>query len=182
MPPTRLLRDLQAMESRAAAAAGRPPGEAPAPLLGQLDAVSAWVHRRTRDIHLAEDIVQDTALIAITRGDSLREPERFRAWLFRVAQRRMADQRRRRAREEPLGAEPLSPATGADAGAEADRLRRRVLAALRELPDFLRRPIRLHYLKGQSLREIAARLETSVSSVKTRLYRARKALRDGGML
>ena len=55
--------------------------------------------------------------------------------------------------------------------------RRQVREAVRRLPLFLRRPVRLHYYQGRSLREVARRLETSVNGIKSRLYRARHILK-----
>jgi RNA polymerase sigma-70 factor (ECF subfamily) len=142
--------------------------------------VMEWCLKRTRDPHLSEDVVQDTAVIALTRLGTLRDPARLRGWLFRIARRKIATAMRERGRVEALRFEPFEESAPPD-----DRGRRDLLAAslrrtVRGLPTFLRRPLRLHYLKGEPLREIAARLETTVSSVKTRLYRARKALRQGG--
>jgi len=50
-------------------------------------------------------------------------------------------------------------------------------AAIDALPEKLRTPLLLHYMEGFSEREIAGVLGIPVTTVKSRLYRARKALR-----
>ena len=49
---------------------------------------------------------------------------------------------------------------------------------LRKLPLFLRRPMRMHHLKGQPIGEIAKTLDTTVNGIKARLYRGRRMLRE----
>ena len=148
-------------------------------LIAHLEDLRRWCRRRSRDSHLAEDVAQETVLIALTRLATLRDPNRVRGWLFRVAQRRMADEMRRRRVELPLTCEPAAPAPTPP----PDRSRAvAVRQALRRLPPFLRRPVRMHYLKGQPIREIALELETTVNGVKARLYRARRMLREEATL
>ena len=148
-------------------------------LIEHLEDLRRWCRRRSRDVHLADDVAQETALIALTRLSTLRDPDRVRGWLFRVAQRRMADEVRRRRALLPLTHEPPAPPPYQP----ADRSRAAaVRRALRTLPLFLRRPMRMHYLKGQPIREIAATLDTTVNGIKARLYRARRLLREEATL
>jgi len=148
-------------------------------LIEHLEDVRRWCRRRSRDVHLADDVAQETALIALTRLSTLRDPDRVRGWLFRVAQRRMADEVRRRRALLPLTHEPPAPLPYQP----VDRSRATaVRRALRTLPLFLRRPMRMHYLKGQPIREIAATLDTTINGIKARLYRARRLLRDEATL
>jgi len=144
-------------------------------LIDHLDDLRRWCRRRSRDSHLADDVAQETALIALTHLDTLRDPDRVRGWLYRVAQRRMADEIRRRRAERPLTYEPLAPPPkpARDRGRAAE-----VRRSLRKLPLFLRRPMRMHYLKGQPIGEIAKTLDTTVNGVKARLYRGRRMLRE----
>jgi RNA polymerase sigma factor (sigma-70 family) len=145
--------------------------------LGHLDDIRLWCLARIRDSHLAEDVAQETALAALTRLDSLRDPERLRGWMFRVAQRRLADEARRRRHEVPICEEMLrtsvtDPAVCREAG-EPPRAR----LSLKKLPAFLRRPVNRHYIEGRPVRGGAAQLATTVNAVKARLYRARRILR-----
>ena len=148
-------------------------------LIEHLEELRRWCRRRSRDSHLADDVAQETVLIALTNIHSLRDPDRLRAWLFRVAQRRMADAVRRRPVVLPLTCDPPAPPPSS----AADRNRAAaVVRALRRLPLFLRRPMRMHYLNGRPIREIARQLDTTVNGVKARLYRARRLLREEATL
>ncbi|MHC4973762.1 MAG: RNA polymerase sigma factor [Planctomycetota bacterium] len=142
-----------------------------------LEDVRAWCLIRSGDPHLAEDIMQETALAALRQLPTLRDPERLRGWLFRIAQRRLADAARTRPVEVPLTVEPPAPAADGPPCTDAQKLRL-ARRAMRRLPLFLRKPVRLHYLQGRPLREVAHRLDTTVNGVKARLYRARRLMRE----
>jgi len=144
-------------------------------LLDHLEDVRAWCLQRSGDPHLAEDVTQETALTALLHWEDLREPGRLRGWLFRIARSRLSDASRR-PRELPLTMEPTAPAYRTEAS-ELGRVKQ-LNRALRRLPTFLRKPVRLHYLHGHSLREVARSLCTTVNGVKSRLYRARQALKE----
>jgi RNA polymerase sigma-70 factor (ECF subfamily) len=146
-------------------------------LLDHLEDLRRWCRQRSADPHLAEDIAQETILTALTHLDSIRDRARLRGWLFRVAQRRLADEARRRRGELQLTVEPTAPPAPPGEPVNGDQAAE-VRRALRRLPVFLRRPVRLHYLQGRPLREVARSLKTTVNGVKARLYRARRILRE----
>ncbi len=125
----------------------------------------------------ARDAAQDTFVHAWGRIRSVRDPERFDAWLQRVAvntARMVHRSRRRRAvREIPQGqssAGSLHPSTAAadDAGV--------LDAALRRLDTDQRAILVLHHLEGRSVVELAATLGIPNGTVKSRLHAARIAL------
>lgn len=114
-------------------------------------------------------------LTALSRLPELRDPDRLGGWLFRIAERRLIDAHRRPLSPElPLVVEPVVP----------ERIpfeRRRhegVYSAVRQLPRSLRRAVRLHYLQGMPLPDVAVTLGTTVGGVKSRLYRARRLIRE----
>jgi len=146
-------------------------------LLEHLALIRGWCFLKTHDAHLADDVAQETILAALKRIDSVRDPAHVRGFLFRIAQRRLADESRRRRHEVPFPEDLIDracpgPPPGAVSPTEAQARR-----AIRRLPAFLRRPVRLHYLQGRPLREVAEELATTVNAVKARLYRARRLLR-----
>lgn len=154
----------------------------PEDLRRMMPGLKAWCYRRTRDYHLAEDVVQETALYAVAHQEALREPERIRGWVAQIARRKLADQVRHRNVSMPLAIDPPAtepaPEEVASEGLERMALALRLRLAVRGLPPNLRRAVRLHYLKGQTLREVASRLATTVNGVKSRLYRARRILKE----
>jgi RNA polymerase sigma-70 factor (ECF subfamily) len=149
-------------------------------MLAHLADVRRWCLTRSGDPHLADDVAQETVLAALTQLDSLRNPTQLRGWLFRIAQRRLADASRRKPTELPLTVEPQAPVSDPPDEERDLRVAREVRRVLRKLPAFLRRPVRMHYLQERPLREVASRLRTTVNGVKSRLYRARQMLREQG--
>lgn len=138
------------------------------------------------------DLVQATLMQVVRRVGSFRGDSSFSTWLFRVtaneALMMMRSQRRHRARLvagldlEELGT--LSAANdagtfhGGDTTAEASERDARVREALAELPSDYRDVVALHYSQDLGLHEIAARLATTESAVRSRLHRARSRLRE----
>lgn len=143
-------------------------------LPGFVEQVETWCLQRTGDPHLAADVAQETAVHVLQRLGTVRHPSRLKGFCFRIAQRRLADLTRK-PRSVPLVIEPAARSPQPPA-AHADVLW--VREALQRLPAILRRPVRLHYMQGRPLREVAQRLHTTVNGIKTRLYRARKVLKE----
>ena len=134
-----------------------------------------WCLRKSSDPHLVDDVIQETALAALQQLGQLRDPGNMRGWLFRIMQRRLAEASRARPTELPLTIDPVAPVPRSPPSAQT---RRAIERALRRLPLCLRKPVRLHYLRGWPLKEVAASLDTTVNGVKARLYRARRLLRE----
>jgi RNA polymerase sigma-70 factor (ECF subfamily) len=125
-----------------------------------------YVTRVTADASLAEDVVQET-LIAIVRKISwLNDPALFRAWAYRIASREAfrALKKRRAIPLEPIDdvevavIEPIDPWQ-----------RERLFASLERLSPASRAVVTLHYLEEIPLSEVAAILDLSVGTVKSRL-------------
>ncbi|MEA2872264.1 MAG: polymerase sigma-70 factor, subfamily [Hyphomicrobiales bacterium] len=127
---------------------------------------------------LAEDIVQDALLRVWTNAPRWRPEAAFRTWLYRVVVN-LCLNAKRRAGDLPLDAagHVADPAAAADADLETRERDRRIAAAIGALPERQRAAIALSYQEGLSNAEIAAVLDTSVSSVETLLVRARRTLR-----
>ena len=122
------------------------------------------------------DAVQEAVFRGWMRRDSLKDPERFEAWLVRILVNQCRDMLRRRKRG-PLPLDVEIPRE--DRLCEDLQLRQ----ALRALPEKYRLPLVLHHLEGYSVREVARTLKLPEALVASRLYQARGALRrllDGG--
>jgi len=127
----------------------------------------------------ARDAAQDTFVTAWRQIGKLRDPERFDAWLQRVAVNaaRMTHRARRRrgVREIPAGRVTgvdglLATASPADADASTLDL------AMRRLPVEQRSILVLHHLEGHPIAVLAEILEIPLGTVKSRLHAARQAL------
>ncbi len=137
------------------------------------------------------DLLQATLMQIVRRVGSFRGDASFSTWLFRVtaneALMMMRSQRRHRARlVDGLDLEELGTLRAAnddealrgDASAEASERETQVREALDALPEDYRNVVSLHYQQDLGLHEIAARLATTESAVRSRLHRARSRLRE----
>lgn len=139
-----------------------------------------------KDPGLAEDVAQDAILHAMLHLDRLRQPERFGSWLAGIGLNLCHRLRRQRAHEVwswdalvggQVLPEPVDAAPSVEEQVEAAELRRRVGAAVTELPSGQRAAVILHYLAGLTQAETAALLGIAPGAVKTRLHKARATLR-----
>ena len=129
------------------------------------------------DEHAAEDVVQETQLAHVRRGDL--PTNAIRAWLGRVA-RNLAFRSRREAarrdrRERAAARDERVPS--ADEILERENLRRRVVEALLAVEEPYRSALLLRYYEDVPPREIAKRTGAPVETVRTRLKRGLERLR-----
>jgi len=144
--------------------------------VGSVDRLYAVARLILRDTDLAEDATQDALIRAWRDLPTLRDVERFDAWLYRLVVRSCADigRRRRRWRSELtiMTIESAEPDRTAEL-ADRDQLER----GLRRLSDAQRTILILHFYVGLSPGEAADVLEIPVGTAKSRLHYAIDALR-----
>lgn len=137
--------------------------------------ILAFALRRVSDRGMAEDAAAETFAVAWRRRDAI--PERPLPWLYAVALRVLANQRRggerRRRLEERVAAEPPGEAT--DLG-EALARRTAFATAFAELDEDEREVLRLIAWEGLEPREAASVLGCSYGAFRVRLHRARRRL------
>jgi RNA polymerase sigma factor (sigma-70 family) len=133
------------------------------------------------DSHLAEDAVQDAFVEAYRKLGSLRTPEAFASWFHRIVFTACSRMKRRRT----VLTSSLEEAEGIADPSEspADRLEREqreqtVHLAIQALPDSLRTVTALYYIGGIGQRRIADYLGLPETTVKKRLFDARKKLKE----
>lgn len=146
------------------------------------DQILAYCRRRSLRVEDAEDAVAETYLTAWRKIEDALKAESPRAWLYGVAFRVTANQRRGRERYRRLvdRLTQLPHRTVVDSAEDAfltTAPSSDVYAALATLPPMEQELIRLSALEGFSHIEIAAIVGLSTSGVTTRLYRARQQLR-----
>lgn len=129
-----------------------------------------------RDTTLAEDAVQEALVRAWQQLPSLRDPDRFDAWLYRLVVNACADQgrqlRRWSTQVQPL---PLNAAISDDTGAVADR--EQLERGFGRLKPEQRAVVVLHYYSGFSAAEIARILGIPEGTARSRLYYATEQMR-----
>ena len=125
-----------------------------------------------RDNELARDAVQEGLFRAWRDLRSLREPDRFDAWVYRLTVNACLDLARRR-RRRPIEVE-IVEMFGPTIDDPADAVANRVLVdrVMRRLDERGRSIIVLHYFLGLPLSEVATSLGVPVGTVKSRLNRA----------
>jgi RNA polymerase sigma-70 factor (ECF subfamily) len=166
---------------------------------GDEDAFEQLVHRHQKRVYRlllrmmgspeeAEDVAQETFLNLHRHGRRFRGDARFSTFVYRVAANAALNRRRslgrRRARMEKLSqrqaagddlpSEPRNP-EDAVSGAELSVC---VRQALDRLSPSLRTPVVLYDLEGLAYGEIANVLGVAEGTVKSRIHRARKALKE----
>ena len=146
--------------------------------------VYRWAYRLTGDPHDAEDLTQDV-FVRVFRSLSTYTPGSFEGWLHRITTNLFLDGVRRRSRQRtvPLHEHDAVDLVG-DRGADpAQRLVEAALdpdvqAALDDLPDDFRRVVLLADVEGLSYEEIADVVGIKMGTVRSRLHRGRRQMRD----
>jgi RNA polymerase sigma-70 factor, ECF subfamily len=130
-----------------------------------------------RDHSLADDATQETIVRAWRDLPSLRDPDRFDAWLRRLLVNACRDEgrRQRRRRPEMTLLPSHEPVIGDSSSGLADRdaLER----GFRRLTSDHRTVIVLHHYLGLSLAEVASATSAPLGTVKSRVHHATRALR-----
>jgi RNA polymerase sigma-70 factor, ECF subfamily len=136
-------------------------------------------YRLLRNREDAEDITQEAFLRAFRALPRLRDEGAFVHWLGRIAANLCASHLRSRGRRSEvvtdpllLGDDPAAPGPTTTEEAQA------VAHALVRLPAKHRLALTAFYLEGRSYQEAARLLGVPVATLKTRLYRGRRQLRD----
>jgi RNA polymerase sigma-70 factor (ECF subfamily) len=175
---------------------------------GETDRIEDLIKRYERELYgylrrylgrddLAEEVFQAT-FVQVFRKIGQYEPGRpARPWLYAVATNQAIDAMRRRARRPDKTTDPsaglppgndddarpyldLLPAPGPDPAdeLETDELRRRVRAAVDQLPDLFRSVVVLAYFQGLRLQDVGEVLGIPVGTVKSRMHAATAKLAE----
>jgi RNA polymerase sigma-70 factor (ECF subfamily) len=154
------------------------------------DRLRGFIVRRVRSEADAEDILQEVFLRIHRHAGNLHHEDRLTAWLFQVTRNAIADYYRAPARREQpdsvLGApllnlaEPVAPEPGPDV--DSDLASKELSGCFRpmveRLPPPYREAVALVDLGGAAQTDAAAQLGLSVSGMKSRVQRGRRALKE----
>ena len=154
--------------------------------------VHALAWRKIGDFHIAEEITQDAFLQANKKLASLKNPSQFAGWLYVITDRLCKAWFRKKQLNKQLDTQSLE-ATSEETlektayanyvrerrdGVAIEHQRQIVQRLMEKLPEGERTVMVLHYLGEMSCEEISKFLGVSPNTVKSRLHRARKNLRN----
>ncbi len=150
-----------------------------------------YLYRMTGSAEDAEDLTQEVFLRMYTSLDSFRGQSSLSTWLFRIAGNLCVDRFRRAKRRTPLFSLDAPQGDGDGAAHEvADEtyaphtllenaeLADQIQAGLSRLPDKLRTALLLHDIEGLPYEQIAEIANCPLGTVKSRLFNARRLLRE----
>jgi RNA polymerase sigma-70 factor (ECF subfamily) len=138
----------------------------------------------------AEDLLQDTALRAFNSYGQLREPAAARSWLFTILSRTHLNRVRTRRRQAEMVSTDLdepafeaalaewAPVPSPADNVETWQLGEQLTQALDGLPPELRGVVLLVDVEGFTQREVAGMVGVPEGTVASRLFRARRQLRN----
>jgi len=140
----------------------------------------AWAYGILRDSQLAQDATQEAFIKAYQKLDQLREPKAFPGWLRRIVSTECNRLTRgKQVPTTPMDGTEAMPAAGVDPALTVEQrdLKAKVLTAIETLPEHERVVVRLFYMQGYSLKEVAGALSLPITTIKKRLQYARRRLR-----
>ena len=144
------------------------------------DMAYGYAYALVRDPILAQDVVQESFLLAWHRLEQLDCPSAFPAW-FRSIVRRVAMSELQRRRPSSISLE-IEAQIASPVDSPADDLLRsesitEIRRAIDQLPERLRTSVILHYVEGYRIDDIAAFLGIGVAAAKKRLQRGREHMK-----
>jgi len=140
-----------------------------------------YLRQRTRNLHTAEDLLQETFLKAFRGLSGYDSSRSLTTWLFTIATRVAISHLRRRTEIVMSSPGDLSSATtaGADEIVELREEGRNLWAlAQRTLPEAQYTALWLRYPEEMSISDVARVMGTSASNAKVMLHRARRRLAE----
>jgi RNA polymerase sigma-70 factor (ECF subfamily) len=148
------------------------------------DAMVNYLSRLTGSRARAEDLAQETFLRLYENRDRYREEGRFSAFLYRIATNLARSEIRREQRRRMLklvfrpggnGAGPVENPQSRLLGKEAHR---KLAEAIARIPIRFRIPLVLHEIEGRSYLDVAETIGCREGTVKSRISRGRKRLKE----
>ena len=122
----------------------------------------------------ALDVVQESIVKALAKSDTLRRPEYLKTWFYRILLNESMNHHRRAKRLVPLEDTLLeTPAPARDPGERLD-----LYDAIERLDWKEQTVVRLRFFEDMKLEEIARVTNTNLNTVKSRLYKSLRRLRE----
>ena len=136
----------------------------------------------TGNVHVAEDLTEDTFVRIITKKPRFTGKASFKTWLYTIGRNIAIDFLRKNSRRQEVSTEELLEIRSDELLLEQAYIKEEekieLHRAMKELTETYRQVLWLAYFEDLSNKEIAAVMKKSVHNIETLLYRARKSLRE----
>lgn len=141
--------------------------------------VLKWAFNFLQDKNQAYEVAQESWISIFKSIDKLKDPTFFRFWAYKIVQRRSADFIRIQQKERNVFKESVRDKSNVvePESLEEDKTEQ-MLKAIKQLPALHQEILRLFYLEKYSVKLIAKFLELPDGTVKSRLFYARKELKN----
>ncbi len=141
-----------------------------------------FAYNLTKNTDDAQDLYQETAYRALTNQDKFRDGTNFKAWVFTIMKNIFINDYRKKAKSNVIVDETDNLYyinLGGTIGnlAESGMMMEELEAMVENLDDSIRIPFVMHY-QGFKYQEIAEHLDLPLGTVKSRIFFARKELKD----
>jgi RNA polymerase sigma-70 factor (ECF subfamily) len=143
----------------------------------------SFAYNLTKNVEDAKDLYQETAFRAMTNRDKFRPGTNFKAWLFTIMKNIFINNHRKKVKANTImdSTDNLYYINSGSAiisnGAESNIMMKELITMIDELDDSVRVPFLMHY-QGFKYQEIADHLDLPLGTVKSRIFFARKELKE----
>lgn len=143
----------------------------------------SFAYNLTKNIEDSKDLFQETAFRALTNRDKFREGTNFKAWLFTIMKNIFINNYRKKVKSNTIMDATdnqfyiNSMTVSTPNHAESEIMMQELNKMIVELEDNIQVPFVMHY-QGYKYQEIADDLQLPLGTVKSRIFFARKELKD----
>lgn len=145
--------------------------------------LQAFAYNLTKDFEESQDLYQETAFRALSNRDKFMPGTNFKAWVMTIMKNIFINNYRKKVKANTIidTTDNLYYINSGDTiifnRADSDIMMQELNTMVRELDDSIRVPFEMHYI-GYKYQEIADKLELPLGTVKSRIFFARKALKE----
>lgn len=140
--------------------------------------VSNIIYQMIGSSNDVDDLAQEVFIKLYQHIKYFREEAKFSTWLYRITVNTVWDYLRKQRHRKTVPLEEIEPIYISDKTDDNSELKQLLNAQIKKLPVKYRTIIILKDIEGLSYKEIAKILECRIGTVESRLFRARKTLRE----
>lgn len=143
----------------------------------------SFAYNLTKNVEDAKDLFQETAYRALTNRDKFRPGTNFKAWLFTIMKNIFINNYRKKAKANTImdSTDNLyyinSGSVLISNGGDSNIMMQELTKMIEKLDDSIKIPFLMHY-QGFKYQEIADHLDLPLGTIKSRIFFARKELKD----